>query len=165
MFQSTLDAIFQKQKKALKIYKRQPHLPSFPAFDFAPLVALVQKNPTLINSQDKRGNTLLHYVASLYRVKNAPLINILGLNPNPFIKNNEGDTPYTLALKAKNLSEQELNALASYEQTYHQKEQHPHPLLFASPLSKVTPPLQNTPLHIKTNTLKKEHAPFSNQKQ
>ena len=98
---------------------------------FEEILADLKKDPTLVDAQDKYGNTLLHYIAkfptrikirkkSMYHkneiITDFDLKTILPFNPNPFIKNNNGFTPRMDA--EENQNSQLARQLAAYESSY-----------------------------------------------
>ena len=101
-------------------------------FFFEDILADLKKDPTLVDAQDKYGNTLLHYIAkfptrikirteSIYYkgqhiLSDFDLKTILPFNPNPFIKNNNGFTPRMDAEENPNL--QLARQLSAYESSY-----------------------------------------------
>ena len=100
-------------------------------FFFEEILADLKKDPTLIDAQDKYGNTLLHYIAkfptrikirkkSMYHkneiITDFDLKTILPFNPNPFIKNNNGFTPRMEA--EENQNSQFARQLSAYESSY-----------------------------------------------
>jgi len=100
-------------------------------FFFEDILADLKKDPTLIDAQDKYGNTLLHYMAkfptrikirtkSMYHkneiITDFDLKAILPFNPNPFVKNNNGFTPRMEAEENPNC--QLARQLSAYESSY-----------------------------------------------
>ena len=100
-------------------------------FFFEEILEDLKKDPTLIDAQDKYGNTLLHYIAkfptrikirteSIYHknkiITDFDLKAILPFNPNPFVKNNNGFTPRMEA--EENPNSQLARQLAAYESSY-----------------------------------------------
>ncbi len=101
-------------------------------FFFEDILADLKKDPTLVDAQDKYGNTLLHYIAkfptrikirteSIYYkgqhvITDFDLKTILPFNPNPFIKNNNGFTPRMDAEENPHL--QLARQLSAYESSY-----------------------------------------------
>ncbi|MBQ8251154.1 MAG: hypothetical protein IJY92_04495 [Alphaproteobacteria bacterium] len=101
-------------------------------FFFEEILAELKKDPTLVDAQDKYGNTLLHYIAKFpTRIKirkkstyyeNQHIITdfdlkaILPFNPNPFVKNNNGFTPRMEA--EENPNSQLARQLSAYESSY-----------------------------------------------
>ena len=100
-------------------------------FFFEEILADLKKDPTLIDAQDKYGNTLLHYIAkfptrikirkkSMYYkneiITDFDLKAILPFNPNPFVKNNNGFTPRMEA--EENPNSQLARQLSAYEASY-----------------------------------------------
>lgn len=99
---------------------------------FEDILEDLKKDPTLVDAQDKYGNTLLHYIAkfptrikirteSIYYkgqhvITDFDLKTILPFNPNPFIKNNNGFTPRMDAEETPNL--QLARQLSAYESSY-----------------------------------------------
>ena len=72
------------------------------------------KNGLDVNTQDLNGQTMLHFMAAF---KNDNLIRaILPFNPNPFIQDEDGNTPLMLLFKAPNSSTYAL--LSCYERLY-----------------------------------------------
>ena len=101
-------------------------------FFFEEILADLKKDPTLVDAQDKDGNTLLHYIAKFptrikirkkstyyetqHVITDFDLKAILPFNPNPFVKNNNGFTPRMEAEETPN--SQLARQLAAYESSY-----------------------------------------------
>ncbi len=101
-------------------------------FFFEEILAELKKDPTLIDAQDKYGNTLLHYIAKFptrikirkkstyyenqHVITDFDLKAILPFNPNPFVKNNNGFTPRMEA--EENPNSQLARQLSAYESSY-----------------------------------------------
>ena len=101
-------------------------------FFFEDILADLKKDPTLVDAQDKYGNTLLHYIAKFptrikirkkstyyetqHVITDFDLKAILPFNPNPFVKNNNGFTPRMEA--EENPNSQFARQLAAYESSY-----------------------------------------------
>lgn len=101
-------------------------------FFFEEILADLKKDPTLVDAQDKYGNTLLHYIAKFptrikirkkstyyetqHVITDFDLKTILPFNPNPFVKNNNGFTPRMEAEETPN--SQFARQLAAYESSY-----------------------------------------------
>jgi hypothetical protein len=99
---------------------------------FEDILADLKKDPTLVDAQDKYGNTLLHYIAKFptrikirtksiyyigeYILSDFDLKTIMPFNPNPFVKNNNGFTPRMEA--EENPNSQFARQLAAYESSY-----------------------------------------------
>lgn len=90
-------------------------------YDFSKVKEVLFENPTLIDSQDEEGNTLLHHLIDpKVVVKGLSLKEVLQFNPNPFIKNSEGFTPRVMLLSDEsNVDKQNSkDVLEAYEQSY-----------------------------------------------
>ena len=101
-------------------------------FFFEEILADLKNDPTLIDAQDKYGNTLLHYIAKFptrikirkkstyyetqHVITDFDLKAILPFNPNPFVKNNNGFTPRMEAEETPN--SQLARQLSAYESSY-----------------------------------------------
>ena len=101
-------------------------------FFFEEILADLKKDPTLVDAQDKYGNTLLHYIAKFptrikirkksthyenqHVITDFDLKAILPFNPNPFVKNNNGFTPRMEA--EENPNSQLARQLSAYESSY-----------------------------------------------
>lgn len=84
-------------------------------FSFKNVKNTLQKNPQLINSVDKNGNTLLHIlIAHNKDIQGLTFNDIITYHPNPFIKNKEGLTPHMMLTSADVLNVQ----LSAYESSY-----------------------------------------------
>ena len=101
-------------------------------FFFEDILEDLKKDPTLVDAQDKYGNTLLHYIAKFptrikirkkstyyetqHVITDFDLKAILPFNPNPFVKNNNGFTPRMET--EENPNSQLARQLSAYESSY-----------------------------------------------